>query len=280
MSFPEEPLDLPPTEGGGYYPATISEQLNKRKYHIVRKLGYGPQSSTWLAFEKLWRGRKYFAIKIFTIAASKRVQIPILNNITDLDPTLRLPYFHESFWERSDDGWYLCVVMKPMSTSVRVLQLDAENQRLPVHAVRRIVSIVSDALEGLHDAGIMHGGNYLSFSVDVAIQPLRTSGQSRKHAFLNTNQNRWSSTYPWLRTFTSRDKDTTILHCTITAAHPQFQMERQVEASCWLANLSWQLRTWWESFFLFVVPTHYHQPNSWITCRRWTTTIAVHLRLS
>jgi len=40
-SFPEEPLHLSPSEGGGYYPATIHQKLNNDKYEIVRKLGYG-----------------------------------------------------------------------------------------------------------------------------------------------------------------------------------------------------------------------------------------------
>jgi len=35
-SFPEEPLHLSPSEGGGYYPATIHQKLNNDKYEIVR----------------------------------------------------------------------------------------------------------------------------------------------------------------------------------------------------------------------------------------------------
>ncbi|CAA7267219.1 unnamed protein product [Cyclocybe aegerita] len=158
MSYPEEPLDLPPTEGGGYYPANIRQKLNGDKYEIVRKLGYGPRSSTWLVWDS--RDADYFAVKIFTITASeqaKTVELPILRVLDSVDASLRLPAFHGSFWEKSGDGDHLCVVTNPLSTSIHVLQEQAEHQRLPVHVVQRIVRTVADALEGLHGAGIMHG---------------------------------------------------------------------------------------------------------------------------
>ena len=46
--WPEEPLDLPIDQRGGFYPATLGNKLNSR-YTIVRKLGWGQHSSVWLA---------------------------------------------------------------------------------------------------------------------------------------------------------------------------------------------------------------------------------------
>ncbi|KAF8972219.1 kinase-like domain-containing protein [Flammula alnicola] len=159
MSFPEEPLDLPPAEGGGYYPAAIHQKLNGDNYEVVRKLGYGPRSSTWLVLRS--HGTKYYvAVKIFTIAASeqaKRVELPILKSLNSIDRDLPLPVFEGIFWEESRDGSHLCVVMSPLSTSVQALQRDAENERLPVHAVQQVVHTAAEALEGLHGATIMHG---------------------------------------------------------------------------------------------------------------------------
>ncbi|KAF8972224.1 kinase-like domain-containing protein [Flammula alnicola] len=159
MSFPEEPLDLSPAKGGGYYPAAIHQKLNGDKYEIVRKLGYGPRSSTWLVLLS-YDPKYYVAVKIFTIAASeqaKDVELPILKSLRSIDRDRSLPVFHGSFWEESRDGSHLCVVMNPLSTSVQALQRDAENQRLPVHVVQQIVHTAADALEGLHGATIMHG---------------------------------------------------------------------------------------------------------------------------
>lgn len=162
MSFPEERLDLSITEGGGYYPATIRQPLKGDNYEIVRKLGYGPRSSTWLVLDV--RENEYFAIKIFTVAASEQAksqELPMLKAAGKIDPSLALPFSHGSFWEKSDQGDHLCIVLNPLSTSAQDLLQESKNQRLPVHVVQRIIRTVADALEGLHATNIMHGGKWL-----------------------------------------------------------------------------------------------------------------------
>ena len=162
--FPEEPLNLSPSEGGGYYPAVIHQKLNGDKYKVIRKLGYGPRSSTWLVLTS--DNLAYFVVKIFTVTASdhaKTVEIPILKTVNNLNPSLLLPRFHESFWVKSGAGSHICFVMNPVSTSFRDLQRDAENQRFPVHAVRQIVWGVARSLKGLHAVKIMHGRTYLTY---------------------------------------------------------------------------------------------------------------------
>ena len=163
-TFPEEPLNLSPSEGGGHYPAEIHQKLNGDKYEIIRKLGYGPRSSTWLVLRL--HDPEHFAVKIFTVAASERaktVELPIMKEVDKISRSgsLELPTFHGSFWEKSSAGSHICFVMNPLSTSVKNLQRDAENQRLPVHAVQRILLSVSSSLKGLHEAKIMHGRAFL-----------------------------------------------------------------------------------------------------------------------
>ena len=158
--FPEEPLNLSPSEGGGHYPAEIHQKLNGDKYKIIRKLGYGPRSSTWLVLRVHDPG--HFAVKIFTVPASERaksVELPIIKEVDKISRSgsLELPTFHGSFWEESSAGSHICFVMNPLSTSVKILQRDAENQQLPVHVVQRILLSVSSSLNGLHNANIMHG---------------------------------------------------------------------------------------------------------------------------
>src|ERR1700722_1555281 len=45
----EEPHMLAPELGYGYYPLTLRERMAGDKYEIVRKLGWGQNSSVWLA---------------------------------------------------------------------------------------------------------------------------------------------------------------------------------------------------------------------------------------
>jgi serine/threonine-protein kinase SRPK3 len=45
----EEPHMLAPELGYGYYPLTLGERMCEEKYEIVRKLGWGQNSSVWLA---------------------------------------------------------------------------------------------------------------------------------------------------------------------------------------------------------------------------------------
>ena len=125
MSFPEEPLHLPPHKGGGYfslcgyYPAAIHQKLNGNRYEIIRKLG--PQSSTWLAFDL--KNTHYHSIEIFTIGASgqaERKQVPILKCLASGKP-LPVQVFRGSFWEKRHNQSHLCVLTNPLSASVRVL---------------------------------------------------------------------------------------------------------------------------------------------------------------
>lgn len=44
-----------------------------------------------------------------------------------------------------------------MSTTVQALMHEADHERLPVHAIQRIVATVAEALDSLHKVGIMHG---------------------------------------------------------------------------------------------------------------------------
>ena len=160
--FPEEPLNLSPSAGGGYYPAEIHQKLNGGKYEVIRKLGYDSRSSTWLVL--CAHDLVYFAVKIFTVSASdhaKTVEIPILKAVNNLSPSLLLPRFRESFWEKGSAGSHICFVTNPLSTSIQDLQRNADNERFPVHVVQRIIWCVASSLKSLHDIKIMHGRTYL-----------------------------------------------------------------------------------------------------------------------
>ena len=51
--WPEEPLDLPVDQCGGFYSATLGTKLNST-YTIVQKLGWGQHSNVWLAKDEVY----------------------------------------------------------------------------------------------------------------------------------------------------------------------------------------------------------------------------------
>ncbi|KAF6741688.1 CMGC/SRPK protein kinase [Ephemerocybe angulata] len=161
-SFPEEPLNLSAADGFGYFSADINQTLQEGKYTIVRKLGWGPRSSTWLVE---WEGgeRAYWAVQIFTVSASKSAGtslLPILQGpvygITDSFPAIQ-----DSFWVPSVHGEHLCLVMAHYGSPLSALLRHAtSNGRagLPIHTVQFTVLAVLRALEQLHKVNVMHSG--------------------------------------------------------------------------------------------------------------------------
>ncbi|KAJ3549866.1 hypothetical protein NMY22_g722 [Coprinellus aureogranulatus] len=166
VSFPEEPLNLSAADGFGYYPADINQVLNGERYRIVRKLGWGPRSSTWLAFElDEQHQRKYRAAQIFTASASKDVEKRLLLILRD--DTLKFqewtsyPGLVNSFWEKSIHGDHLCFIINLYGLPFSDVLRDAVNSGragLPVRAVQYTTLEIIMDLEHLHKEDVMHGG--------------------------------------------------------------------------------------------------------------------------
>ena len=63
ISFPEEPLHLSGGQGFGFFPARAGLLLNGGRYEILRKLGRGQFSSTWLVFDRCVYMSAIFALR-------------------------------------------------------------------------------------------------------------------------------------------------------------------------------------------------------------------------
>ncbi|KAF9471413.1 kinase-like protein [Pholiota conissans] len=153
--FPEECFDTSPSDGGGFYPALIHQKLDNEKYEIIRKLGYGRRSSTWLVVDAS-RG-DLLAVKTFTVGASERaknIELRISKAVARVDDAQRVL---RGFWQESKAGTHLCFVMPALGTSVERLANEAEYHRLPIHTVQRIIYVITRVLKTLHASGIMHG---------------------------------------------------------------------------------------------------------------------------
>ncbi|KAF6741803.1 kinase-like domain-containing protein [Ephemerocybe angulata] len=167
-SFPEEPLNLSAADGFGYLPADIAQPLDGGRYTIVRKFGWGPRSSTWLAQEKSSPDATkplYWAIQAFTVAKSRDVEatlLPLLQKeVSQAGRDIDFPNLRGSFWEESVHGEHLCLVMSayglPFSEVVRAA-VDSGRAGLPVHVVQKATSVILETLEALHAENVMHAG--------------------------------------------------------------------------------------------------------------------------
>ncbi|KAF6757876.1 kinase-like domain-containing protein [Ephemerocybe angulata] len=167
-SFLEEPLNLSAADRFGYLPADIAQPLDGGRYTIVRKLGWGPRSSTWLAQEKFIPDATkpvYWAIQAFTVAKSREVEatlLPLLQKeVSQAGRDIDFPNFRGSFSEKSVHGEHLCLVMSAYGLPFfEVVQAAVDSGRagLPVHVVQKTTSVILETLEALHAENVMHAG--------------------------------------------------------------------------------------------------------------------------
>jgi hypothetical protein len=156
MPFPEEQLDSPV----GYFHAHPGQTLRGGQWTIVHKLGWGPQSSTWLALDN----EGYFsAIKILTVAATegsagKNERDFLLGPLKNAHG---ISWIRNHFYERDTQGKnHNCLILCVLGSSVEDLRLSNANdgKYLPVHIVQKVIGDISQRLGELADRKVIHGG--------------------------------------------------------------------------------------------------------------------------
>ncbi|KAJ8590256.1 kinase-like protein, partial [Rhizopogon salebrosus TDB-379] len=160
--FPEEPLTLPGEDGGGFFPARLGMPLSSSRYTILRKLGRGQFSSTWLASDSLAEETPtYHAIKILTVHATKGhhdghlLELEAMQTVTAMKAPL-LPRLQDHFEIDGPHGRHLCLVLPVLSESVNTFRLSSPSKSLDTPKVKIIVAQVVEALVKLHAANIVH----------------------------------------------------------------------------------------------------------------------------
>lgn len=152
--WPEEPVDLPANQNGGFYPATLGNKLNAT-CTIVRKLGWGQHSSVWLARHGGEHESRYVAAKILSAHATQ-VQLQLsdelgfLQSVRDMSRESRHPgrahivALLDNFEVSSTQGRHLCLVHEPMGIFPKV------DGGLPVPLVKVVAKQLLLALDFLH----------------------------------------------------------------------------------------------------------------------------------
>jgi serine/threonine-protein kinase SRPK3 len=185
--FPEEPLHLSADQGFGFFPARAGLLLNSGRYKILRKLGRGQFSNTWLVSDQCvyvsatlarlsvshsTRAQEkpfYYAVKILTAHATKghrdghSHELGIMAAIRGLEGylSLRLPDLFDHFETESPHGRHLCLVMRVLSSDATHFRCSAPSKRLGFQTVKIIIAQVLEALVALHAVGIVHAGGSL-----------------------------------------------------------------------------------------------------------------------
>ena len=158
-AFPEEQLDSP----AGYFPARPGQTLKDGRWTIVRKLGWGPRSSTWLAVDN--DIISYKAIKIFTVTATEdstgNNERNLLLSPAMKDISLGIPELSSYFYEHDTNRKrHLCLVFSILGSSVEDLRLTNiyDREYLPVHVVQQVIGGIAMKLADLAKHKIIHGG--------------------------------------------------------------------------------------------------------------------------
>jgi serine/threonine-protein kinase SRPK3 len=146
---------------GGYHPTTIGD-LFRNRYHIVHKLGFGTNSTTWLAHEQ--KKSAYVAVKI-SIAENEQKECAIMSLLMDTNPAHKLhpgsnivlPLL-DTFNITSPNGTHTCTTTIPARASVADAQDASYNRLFHPRVARVIVAQLIQAVAYLHSRGVVHSG--------------------------------------------------------------------------------------------------------------------------
>ncbi|KAF9495591.1 kinase-like protein [Pleurotus eryngii] len=147
----------------------LGQTVKDGRYEILRKLGEGTTSSTWLVKDSLASKRKYLAAKILTVEASESSNevnfLQAIERYESANPEAEgleyLPLLLDHFISIVNDAGpsprhHTCLVMPLYSTSVSALRRSAPKKRLPLYMVKSIIYMALQALETMHTIGIIH----------------------------------------------------------------------------------------------------------------------------
>jgi serine/threonine-protein kinase SRPK3 len=148
---------------GGYHPVSPGITLNNR-YSVLRKLGFGQNSTVWLATDHC--SGNAVSLKILTAESSHD---PVLNEIRWLNilgiKDLHHPDFKlvqtllDCFRVRGPNGTHSVLVTIPMGVSLLELGKTFEDGKVPIRLAKQIARQMLLGLDYTHHCGIIHCGS-------------------------------------------------------------------------------------------------------------------------
>ncbi|KJZ74896.1 hypothetical protein HIM_05805 [Hirsutella minnesotensis 3608] len=149
---------------GGYHPLELGEFLKNGRYHIVHKLGWGANSTTWAAKDQ--KENRYVAIKITTSNTRNQRELDVLRSLSTLPRRnpgwSRLNQMLDYFSVTGPNGVHACFVLDIVGPSVaEFVELHCKNDRLPASLARLFAKQALQGLDYLASNGIGHGDIHL-----------------------------------------------------------------------------------------------------------------------
>ncbi|KAJ5135234.1 kinase domain protein [Penicillium bovifimosum] len=187
---------------GKYYPARIGETIDK--YLVISKLGWGANSTAWLAKDtSRWarQSTRYVTLKITNSgdAANKAAEdeLEISNHISGLGSEHQgLRYIRlvkESFRMRGMSGDHICLVFEPLREPLWLLGRHLGSAGVPPKVLKAFLKILLLGLDFLHsECHVIHtdlkADNFLIVFEDAVVLKSYVNQQERDpapHVFRN-----------------------------------------------------------------------------------------------
>ncbi|OJZ81888.1 hypothetical protein ASPFODRAFT_222407 [Aspergillus luchuensis CBS 106.47] len=148
---------------GGYHPLELGDDLNKGRYRLVDKLGYGGYSTIWLARD-LHRAR-YVAVKVITADAStSSPEASLLSSLRNSPLGLGseiIPRLLDEFWIAGPNGKHRCIVTPPARMSLFDAKEASTFGLFHLDVARSITARLIRGVAFLHGQDIVHGDLHL-----------------------------------------------------------------------------------------------------------------------
>jgi serine/threonine-protein kinase SRPK3 len=166
-SAPEENLLSTVAQGDGFFITSPGAVLKAGRYKVIRKLGRGRFSNTFLVEDLQPRSSslKYLAAKILTVDFTNALQIGLIHEPDFLQtiaersagtPEPLLPVLRDHFAQRGPHGVHYCILTSPLRSDVHAFRASAPTGKLAVHIVKPIIACVVEALKVIHVLDIIH----------------------------------------------------------------------------------------------------------------------------
>ncbi|KAG8162661.1 hypothetical protein KVR01_007139 [Diaporthe batatas] len=161
--FPEADVeDFEQYRIGGYHPTLINDYFRDGRYAVVHKLGYGGNSTIWLARDR--QQNRYLSLKIKVSETLSSEEHNIMHLLRDRgykeEGKRFIPRLLDEFSINGPNGVHSCLVGEPAGLSISASKELTPDWKFPIESARSIAAQLALGLLYIHNHGICHGGSF------------------------------------------------------------------------------------------------------------------------